>query len=56
MLSRASIDASFSVSANDDFIDVVIPAGATTGKVTVTTPNGQAVSEFAVTMTAMIIA
>ncbi len=41
----------FTVNAQNTQITVTVPAGATTGKVVVTTPNGQAVSEFALTIT-----
>ena len=46
----------YTVSNSDDQISVVIPDGATTGKVSVITPNGQAVSEFVLTITTMNIA
>jgi hypothetical protein len=42
----------FTVNSGDSQITVTVPAGATTGKVIVTTPNGQAVSELALTVTA----
>ena len=41
----------FTVNAQNTQITVTVPVGATTGKVIVTTPNGQAVSEFALTIT-----
>jgi hypothetical protein len=41
----------FTVNVGNDQITVTIPAGATTGKVSVTTPNGIAVSELPLTIT-----
>ena len=40
----------FTVNAQNTQITVTVPAGATTGKVIVTTPNGQAVSEYTLTI------
>jgi hypothetical protein len=48
---RNILASGFSVNAGNSQITVTIPAGATSGKVTVTTPNGQAVSEFILTIT-----
>jgi hypothetical protein len=48
---RNVIASGFTVDAGDSVITVTIPAGATTGKVTVTTPNGIAVSEYSLVVT-----
>jgi hypothetical protein len=48
---RNIVASGFTVNAQNTEITVTVPAGATTGKVLVTTPNGQAVSEFALTIT-----
>lgn len=48
---RNIVASGFTVNAQNSQITVTVPAGATTGKVIVTTPNGQAVSEFALTIT-----
>ena len=42
---RNQMASGFTVSSDDSRITVTVPLGATTGKVTVTTPNGIAVSE-----------
>jgi hypothetical protein len=49
---RNQVASSFTVNSGDTQITVTVPAGATTGKVTVTTPNGIAVSEFNLVVTA----
>lgn len=48
---RNVIAPAFTVNGAKTQITVTVPAGATTGKVIVNTPNGQAVSEFALTIT-----
>jgi hypothetical protein len=48
---RNRVASGFTVSGDGTQITVTIPVGATTGKVTVTTPNGIAVSEFPITIT-----
>lgn len=47
---RNVIASGFTVNAQNTQITVTVPAGATTGKVIVTTPNGQAVSEYTLTI------
>jgi hypothetical protein len=48
---RNVVASGFTVNAGDSQITVTVPAGATTGTVTVTTPNGIAVSELPLTIT-----
>jgi hypothetical protein len=48
---RNKVASGFTISGDGTQITVTIPVGATTGKVTVTTPNGIAVSEFPITIT-----
>jgi hypothetical protein len=48
---RNVLASGFSINGGNSQITVTVPAGATTGKVTVTTPNGIAVSELPLTIT-----
>jgi hypothetical protein len=48
---RNKIATGFTVNSGNSEITVTVPAGTTTGKVTVTTPNGLAVSELALEVT-----
>ena len=47
---RNKVASGFTVSADDTQITVTVPTGTTTGKVLVSTPNGTAVSELALTI------
>jgi hypothetical protein len=48
---RNKVASGFTINGLDTEITVTVPAGTTTGKVTVTTPNGIAVSELPLTIT-----
>jgi hypothetical protein len=48
---RNKIASGFTVNAGNTEITVTVPVGTTSGKVTVTTPNGLAVSELPLTIT-----
>jgi hypothetical protein len=47
---RNVLASGFTINAGNSQITVTVPAGATTGKVIVTTPNGMAVSELPLTI------
>jgi hypothetical protein len=48
---RNVLASGFTINAGNSQITVTVPAGATTGKIIVTTPNGMAVSELPLTIT-----